>query len=44
MPGIILAFCAGGIVGIVFARIREVMAARKILRMEYAGLLRLAQV
>ena len=41
MPEIILVFCAGVIVGLVFARVREEVAARKILRMEYAGLLRL---
>jgi xanthosine utilization system XapX-like protein len=42
MSGIILTFCVGVIVGLVFALIKEEMAARKILRMEYAGLLRLA--
>jgi hypothetical protein len=41
MSGIILTFCFGVIVGLVFARIKEEMAARKILRFEYAGLLRL---
>lgn len=43
MSGIILTFCVGVIVGLVFARIKGEMASRKILRVEYAGVLRLTE-
>ena len=43
MSGIILTFCVGVIVGLVFARIKEGMKARRILRREYAGVLRLTE-
>jgi hypothetical protein len=43
MPGIILTFFVGVIVGLVFARVKEEVAARKILRMEYAGVLRMTE-
>jgi len=43
MPGMILAFCAGVLVGLLFAWIREEVAARKILRMESACLLRMTE-